>query len=175
MTKRSPVIRFSIIIIATVALAFLVRELFYFREVNMIVSLAKVEQAELIQRSSIIVRGTVEKRAGTIRYWNNQGELGVDTRWKIRVSETLKGNTMGEITVRSDGGRYLLTHISVEPTVQFSAGESVLLFLEPHPEGDYRAVGSIQGHYTIQEDQAVQQGSGERTPLADLENLVKAQ
>ncbi len=175
MTKRSPVIRFSIIIVVTVALAFFVRELFYFREVNMMILLAKVEQTELIQRSSIIVRGTVEKRAGTIRHWNDQGELGVDTRWKIQVSEVLKGNSTEEITVRSDGGRYLLTHISVEPTVQFSSGESVLLFLEPNPEGDYRVVGSVQGHFTISGDQAVQQETDEARPLAELEALIRTQ
>ncbi len=98
----------------------------------------------------------------------------------VRVDQVLKGDApSSDIIVRSDGGRYLLTNIDVQPTVTFYKDTDPLLFLESaNKRSDFRVVGSIQGNYRIEKNNAgveiaVQQDSNTSIPLADLIDLIK--
>ena len=174
MTRQRQIIRLFIIGVATIGLAFGVRELYYFRSMQVSRVMAKVELPELIQNSPLIVKGTVEKSIGTARYSDPSGELVVGTRWQVTVNELLKGQAPDSIVVRTLGGRYGLTVMWMEDEVEFTDGETSILFLEPDPSGqDYRVVDMYQGHYRIQNDQVIQQESGETKLLSELEAMIK--
>jgi len=176
MTKQRQIVRLLIIIVAFVGVGFGARELYYFRSMERSSVMVKVKIPDLIHNSPLIVRGVVQQSIGTDRYHDPAGELVVGTRWRVDISESLKGNMSDSIIVRTLGGRYGLTVLWVEDEVVFSEGETVLLFLEPDPSGkDYRVVDNYQGHFTIQDDQAIQQESGERKSLSEFDALIKAE
>lgn len=174
MTHKKQILRLFILAALTVGLAFGGRELFYFQSIERHPLMVQVPLSQLIGDAELIVRGTVEKSIGTSRYRDQLGELTVGTRWKVTVVETMKGMAPDELIVRTLGGRYGLTELWVEDEVEFTPGEEAILFLERDPESsDFRVGALYQGHYTVQNDTAVQQESGTSIPIAEMQSHVR--
>lgn len=105
----------------------------------------------LTHAAPLIVRGRV--RGHEMRWSVDvRGEVIV-TDHRVEVTEVLKGAaTVGaELVLQTEGGAVGSVRMlaSEEPTVQI--GETVLLFLAPHPEapGCFKSYGGFQGKYTI--------------------------
>lgn len=179
MTKKHQVLRLVIISTVTLGLAFIIREVYYFRTVFVNVDFAHVNQAELIEKSTIIVLGKVINKAGTMRFTQDWGDLMVQTKWRISVEEVLKGEATDTIIVMTDGGRYLLTKIDVDPTVQLTPNENVLLFLTKYANRDgYQVVGGFQGHFIITQgadnnEIAIQQETNETKTVDEIKTLIQ--
>ncbi|MFH2097398.1 MAG: hypothetical protein ABII24_02545 [bacterium] len=174
MTNQRKILRILIITVVTIGLSMGIRELFYFQSIHRSSLMVKMELPELIESSAVIVRGTVTDTIGTSRYYDDAGELVVGTRWKLVETESLKGDAPESLIVRTLGGRSGLTEMLVEDEVEFTPGETALVFLEIDPDSeDYRVVGNFQGHFTIQGDLAVQQETGEQKPLSEFISLIQ--
>ena len=115
----------------------------------------------------------------------------------IDVSEVLKGNKKGPVTVIVPGGLDTSGAIpisqSIDGSPEFRMGERVLVFLKPVPDmaGHYLLVGSSQGKLTIEEGpkgllarrnlsgvqlydgKKVEQGISRTIPLSELRKVVQ--
>lgn len=85
---------------------------------------------EMASRSVAVVRGIVGAQES---HWD-AAHRRIFTYAEIRVDEPLKGRVAPVILVRSPGGEAEGVGQRVEGTPHFTAGESVLLFLEAAPD-----------------------------------------
>jgi PKD repeat protein len=97
---------------------------------------------QLIAKSPVIVDGTVLSTAAVGR----DGSIVTDTR--IEVARAVKGDAAGTITVRETGGIVGDRITKIFGTPEFTAGERVLLFLEPSPRGGYRTIDLYVGKFS---------------------------
>jgi PKD repeat protein len=97
---------------------------------------------QLIVKSPVIVEGTVLSsvpvRVGT-RIW---------TETQVNVERSIKGDASGTITIREIGGVLGDQFTKIFGAPEYSAGESVLLFLTPTPRGDYQTTDLFLGKFT---------------------------
>ncbi|MFH0951842.1 MAG: hypothetical protein V1838_01500 [Patescibacteria group bacterium] len=176
MTKQRQIIRLSIIIISAIALFFGGRELYYFRSIQRYPLVVEMDWPTLVKEADVIIRGTVEKSIGTSRYTDDSDELTVATRWKINVTESIKGDAPTLLIVRTLGGRYGLTEFWAEDEATFTPGEEVLLYLDRDADGaDYRVVGMFQGHFTVRGEKLIQQETGTKQPLKEVQNFTQVE
>ena len=96
---------------------------------------------QLVAKSPVIVDGTVVSTAPVAR----NGAIYTET--VIRVGRTFKGNAPATLTVREIGGEIDGRITKIFGTPEFSVGERVLLFLEPHG-GFYRTMDLFVGKFT---------------------------
>src|SRR3984957_11213306 len=83
------------------------------------------------------------------------------TRWEngtiwtittVKVTETLKGNLPGEISVRLPGGRVGHLTATVEGTPRFNPGDDAIVFLKISQAGGFTVAGWVEGTFRILRD-----------------------
>jgi PKD repeat protein len=97
---------------------------------------------QLIAKTPVIVDGTVLSTAPVDR----NGAIWTDT--VVEVAQAMKGSVEGTITVREIGGILDDRITKLFGTPDFTAGERVLLFLEPSPRGGYRTMDLYVGKFS---------------------------
>jgi len=176
MTTQRQIIRISIIIIGAAVLFFGGRELYYFRSIERYPLMVEMDAQTLQKEADVVIRGTIERQIGTVRYTDATGELTVATRWQVNVAEFLEGHTSELIVVRTLGGRYGLTELWVEDEATFTSGESVTLYLDRDADStEYRVVGMFQGHFTVDGDKLIQQETKKEQSLKDVKASIQAE
>ena len=106
-------------------------------------SLARMDVAQLTSRAAVVARvrclGSVEQG----------GRKGVWTITRFAVLEVWKGSAPAEVLVRLPGGRAGGVTVRVGGAPQFSAGEQVVLFLEPVRNDEMTITGWAEGTFRI--------------------------
>jgi PKD repeat protein len=97
---------------------------------------------QLITKSPVIVTGTVLSTTTV----NRNGSIFTEAA--VSVANSLRGNVTGTITVREMGGEADGRFTKIFGAAEFKAGERVLLFLEPSPQGGYRTMDLFVGKLT---------------------------
>jgi len=97
---------------------------------------------QLIAKSPVIVDGTVLSTTAIDR----NGAIWTDT--VVEVAQAMKGSVDLTITVREIGGTLGERITKLFGTPEFTAGERVLLFLEPSPRGGYRTMDLYAGKFS---------------------------
>ena len=114
---------------------------------------------QLIAKTPVIVAGTVLSTTAVDR----DGGIWTDT--VVEVARTMKGSADPRITIREIGGILddRITMIFGAP--ELTAGETVLLFLEPSPRGGYRTMDLHVGKFSRARD-------AERTGAVDARRSI---
>lgn len=97
---------------------------------------------QLIAKSPVIVTGTVLSTNAVERNGS------VWTEAKVSVANAMKGSVSDTITVRELGGEANGRFTKIFGAAEYKAGERVLLFLEPSPQGGYRTMDLFVGKLT---------------------------
>jgi PKD repeat protein len=97
---------------------------------------------QLIAKSPVIVDGIVVSSEAVDR----NGTVWTDT--VVEVARTIKGSASGRITVREIGGQAGDRISRLYGSAEFTAGERVLLFLEPSPRGGFRTMDLYVGKFS---------------------------
>lgn len=103
---------------------------------------------DLAGSSSAIVHGTV---LSTASRWNHDATMIV-TDVRVRVAESLKGNPAAEIVFTQPGGSLDGIRTEIPGATPFQAGDEVVLFLAPGPDGDTFVNGLFQGRLQVTVD-----------------------
>jgi PKD repeat protein len=96
---------------------------------------------QLVDKAALIVSGTVVATTPVDR----EGAIWTET--KVAVARTIKGTSAETITIHEPGGMLGDRLTRVYGAAEFAAGEHVLLFLRPSPEGMYRVVDLFAGKF----------------------------
>jgi len=123
----------------------------------------KFSLEELAQRSQKIVVG---RCLSTESRWNEKNTL-ILTFSQFAVSEDLKGQSNGSVTVMTVGGTVNGITQTVSGSPQFSPGEEAVLFLEPTKLSHWQPVGLSQGKFLIVKNSR----SGEKEVVNNLTGL----
>jgi len=123
----------------------------------------KFSLEELAQRSQKIVVG---RCLSTESRWNEKNTL-ILTFSHFAVSEDLKGQSNGSVTVMTVGGSLNGITQTVSGSPQFSVGEEAVLFLEPTKLNHWQPVGLSQGKFLIVKNSR----SGEKEVVNNLTGL----
>ncbi len=153
--------------------------------------LGKQSDERLAKRAPLVVLGNATEAHSE---WIDRRLV---TLVKVQVSEILKGQQEGDVTVIVPGGIDTSRPMPIAQTVdgapEFKIGERVLLFLKPVPEmpGRFLLVGSSQGKLTIKKGPAgllahrnlsgvqlydgkgIQPGVSQTIPLRELRKIVQ--
>jgi hypothetical protein len=105
----------------------------------------KLSLEELTRKSKKIVVG---RCVSTESRWNEKNTL-ILTFSKFSVSENLKGESGGWVTVMTVGGTVNGITQTVSGTSQFAPDEEVILFLEDAKSSQWQPVGLSQGSFRI--------------------------
>jgi hypothetical protein len=108
----------------------------------------KLSLEELTRRSQKIVLG---RCVSTESRWNEKNTL-ILTFSKFSVSEDLKGQSHGSVTVMTVGGTVNGITQTVSGSPQFSPDEEAVLFLETTKSRYWQPVGLSQGRFRIVKD-----------------------
>jgi hypothetical protein len=103
---------------------------------------------QLGEDSSAVVRGTV---ANVRSFWNEK-HTKIFTATLIAVDESYKGRPGGTVEVLQLGGTVDNVQVTAHGALHWTAGEEVVLFLEPYTEGRYQVSGFSQGKFKIERD-----------------------
>lgn len=96
---------------------------------------------QLVAKASVIVDGTVVSSTPVER----DGRIVTET--VVSVARAIRGEVSGTITVREIGGELGDRITKIYGTPEFTEGERVLLFLDPHPAGGYRTIDLFVGKF----------------------------
>jgi len=83
-----------------------------------------------------------------------EDEGNIYTQVILRVEQTIKGETQGEVVIRVPGGEVDGLRLWVEDAPSFQLGERAVVFLE-EGEGIFNVVGGFQGKFTIDNNNMV--------------------
>lgn len=108
-------------------------------------TLLALDVAALTKGSSLVVRAKVKSVAS--RWTKDGGRIMTDA--VLEVSETWKGTPTTQVTVMQPGGVVGDVGQLVHGTVTFTAGEEVVVFLEPRGER-YLLTGMMQGRFKVE-------------------------
>lgn len=108
-------------------------------------TLLALDVAALTKGSSLVVRAKVKSVAS--RWTKDGGRIMTDA--VLEVSETWKGTPTSQVTVMQPGGVVGDVGQLVHGTVTFTAGEEVVVFLEPRGER-YLLTGMMQGRFKVE-------------------------
>jgi hypothetical protein len=100
------------------------------------------------QTASEVVRGSV---TSVQSYWN-ASHTKIFTETVVAVDETYKGSATGQVTLLQLGGEVDGVRVTVHGALSWTAGEEVLLFLEPYTEGRFHVSGFSQGKFAVERD-----------------------
>jgi hypothetical protein len=108
--------------------------------------LVPMPDADLVARSTVVVRGTVEDVAA-----GETPDGAIVTRVVIRVDETLKGHVgRSRLRLTEVGGRVRERLVHVFGTPAYEVGETVLVFARPDRRGRLHTTGMALGKYRLQ-------------------------
>lgn len=124
---------------------------------------------QLGAQSTLVVLG----RVAEVRSFWNEKHTKIFTDTRIDIEQTFKGAQVPSVTLRQLGGTVGTVRVSVAGALQWSAGEEVLLFLEPYAEGTYHVSGFSQGRYDVARDPQTGRAYVSRPVLEGIE-LVDA-
>lgn len=102
------------------------------------------------QASDLVVLGKVS----TVRSYWNESRTKIFTETIIDVDEAYKGQAGAAARVVQMGGVVGNVRMHVHGAIVWSAGEEVLLFLEPDGRGAHRVSGFSQGKFIVERDPA---------------------
>ncbi len=108
-------------------------------------TLLALDVAALTKGSSLVVRAKVKSVAS--RWTKDGGRIMTDA--VLEVSETWKGTPTSQVTVMQPGGVVGDVGQLVHGTITFTAGEEVVVFLEPRGER-YLLTGMMQGRFKVE-------------------------
>jgi hypothetical protein len=108
-------------------------------------TLLALDVAALTKGSSLVVRAKVKSVAS--RWTKDGGRIMTDA--VLEVSETWKGTPTTQVTVMQPGGVVGDVGQLVHGTITFTAGEEVVVFLEPRGER-YLLTGMMQGRFKVE-------------------------
>ena len=111
-------------------------------------TVAEMDLPEMAKLSGAIVHGTV---VSTSSRWNEDRTL-IYTDVRVQVLDTLKGNAAGEIVITQPGGTVGKLRVDVPGAAAYRAGQEMVLFLAPTPEGRYQVAGLSRGKFDVRED-----------------------
>jgi len=123
----------------------------------------KLSLEELTRKSEKVVVG---RCVSTESRWNEKNTL-ILTFSKFLVTEDLKGESSGWVTVMTVGGTVNGITQSVAGTPQFAPDEEAVLFLEGTKSSQWQPVGLAQGRFRILKESR----TGQRQVLHDLSGL----
>lgn len=103
---------------------------------------------QLGEDSSAVVRGTV---ASVRSFWNEK-HTKIFTATIIAVDESYKGRPGETVEVLQLGGTVDNVQVTAHGALHWTAGEEVVLFLEPYTEGRFQVAGFSQGKFNIERD-----------------------
>lgn len=109
-------------------------------------TLMRMSLSQLSHAATLVVRA---RCIGHSTGWD-AGEIWTFT--SFAVEEAWRGSASSRISVRLLGGRVGNITSTVSGVPRFSAGEEVVLFLEPTPRGDFSIVSWEQGTFRIVRD-----------------------
>ena len=109
---------------------------------------APIADADLIQRSAVVVRGTVESARV------EEGPAGFVTVYRIRVEETWKGGSAPAIEILVPGGMDGTRGTAVWGMPEFRPGDEEVLFLNAGRDGRFRVSELLLGAFEVVEDAA---------------------
>ena len=107
-----------------------------------------ITDAELIQRSAVVVRGTVADARV------EECAAGFVTVYRFRVAETWKGGSAPEIEILVPGGADGMRGTAVWGMPEFRPGDEEILFLNAGRDGRFRVSELLLGAFEVVEDVA---------------------
>lgn len=116
-------------------------------------TVAWLTEAQLVERSSLIVRGQV---ASVKSQWNRE-RTAIITLVKVNVfQELLQRKAPTQVTVGLFGGVVGQQRMLLPGSPRFEVNEKVLLFLHQNPviKGEYMLTGWMQGKWNVDEPKA---------------------
>jgi hypothetical protein len=179
MTRKKQIIRIAIITLVLLTIFIGGREIYFARMITINSIQIEMNGIDLVKNSESIIIGTVEKMIGSKRYFDETGELMVDTQWQVAVIKDYKNLISGNIIINVPGGRYSLTEVIVEDAPNLIEYEKVLLYIKSSKtKGEYEIVGQFQGKYSVIADKSgleifVQDQTNIRKTNLELENELK--
>lgn len=108
---------------------------------------ARTDQ-QLGGQATQVVRGHV---SSVRSFWNPQ-HTRIFTETMISVDETYKGAQSSSVRLLQPGGVADGVRMTVSGALHWTAGEEVLLFLEPYVDGAQQVSGFSQGKFHIERD-----------------------
>ena len=121
--------------------------------------------AQLAEGSQSVVLGTVLSKRS---FWNDAGTR-ILTEIEIEVEQSFKGSAPSRVKVVQMGGVVGTTRMTVAGALGWSAGEQVLLFLEPSLPGSHRVTGFSQGKFQLERDRTTGEWMARRPALLGIE------
>jgi hypothetical protein len=100
---------------------------------------------DMVRMAPSIVHGTV---ASSSSHWNDDHSLIV-TDVRIRITDVLKGNEVGEVVVTQPGGKVGKLRVDVDGAAAFRPGDEAILFLAPDAKGHQEVVGVFRGRFDV--------------------------
>lgn len=101
---------------------------------------------EMVQKSTVIGVGTVQSVTPKL----TPGTNAVDTEIALKMTEMWRGGPLSELIWVKPGGKVGVYASSV-PGHEYlvKAGEQMVVFAHPYPQGNYTAIGIHQGLYRV--------------------------
>ena len=109
-------------------------------------TLMRMSLSQMSRAAKLVVRA---RCLGNSAGWD-AGEIWTFT--SFAVEESWRGSAPSQVWVRLLGGRLGNITSTVSGIPRFSAGEEVILFLEPTPRGDFSIVSWEQGTFRVLRD-----------------------
>ncbi len=103
---------------------------------------------QLGSESAVVVQGEV---VSTQSYWNDQ-RTKVFTETTVTVNQAYKGDTGVTVQILQLGGTVGNVRVTAHGALQWTAGEEVILFLEPYLDGKFQIAGFSQGKFNVVRD-----------------------
>lgn len=120
---------------------------------------------KLAAESDVIQVGEVTSQWSS---WDPETRL-IYTYTKLKVKETVKGQTQDEVLIKQPGGEVGGIGMKVHGMATFSQGEKALVFLKKSDSGTPSVVGMAQGKYKIVKDRKTGEDKAQFIAPSDVE------
>lgn len=124
---------------------------------------------QLGEQSELVVRGKV---VDVRSHWNDK-RTKIYTTTRVAVDESYKGTESGTVELVQMGGVVDKVKVTVHGSLEWRAGEEVLLFLESPDGRSYQVSGFSQGKFNIERNTLTGEAFVNRPELVGTE-LVEA-
>ncbi len=135
-------------------------------------SVIQLSEAQMIEMSSLIVRGKVVSQ----RYAKGPNGMGVVTLVTVQVLEEVLGRTAPkQVIIRHFGGKIGGRDIRMIGGPRFTTGNEVLVFLQSSkylPKGEYLLIGLTQGKWIVQRADTKAGSAPSQAPAQSVEPVV---
>lgn len=102
-------------------------------------TLEHLSLTQMVQKSSLIVRGTVEESGSA------QRNGIIFTTYKVTVKDQLKGSTASSLTLEVPGGTYGAAHQIFSGAPKLAKDHEYVVFIWTSPSGHNQIIGLTQG------------------------------